>query len=184
MQDLTPVLIATSLAVAGLLFGFACGDRTTAGSPTRSSDSQILTVLPVPPDRACPGGETQPVQVDELIRVFRMHGLQMFDDPECIDPTSERHASNAPQFGPNPRRVDAFDDVKRAQGYVSCDLLASPVTPLQPVKENRYPDEEETSFSFGNVQCIIYPGDASEKEQLERLRRAASDLARATAEDE
>jgi hypothetical protein len=142
---------------------------------------QSLETLSVPADRACRGGEVKPVQVDELIRVFREHDLEMFDDPECQGTEAERHASNAPKFGPNPRRADAFNDVKRAQGYVGCDLLYSAVRPLQPVREVKYEGDEETTFVFGNVRCTIYPDSHSEHEQLERLRVAASDLARVVA---
>jgi hypothetical protein len=120
--------------------------------------------------------------VDELIRVFRTHDLVMFDDPECLHADSERQASNAPTFGPNPRGADAFDDVVRAQGYVFCALLATANNPLQPVKEIKYDGDEETRFAFGNVRCVIYPDEGSEQEQLGRLRRAASDVARLSVE--
>lgn len=164
-------LVATCLVVAGVVLGAACGEK----------GMQSLETLEVPPDRACRGGEVEPIQVDELIRVFREHGLEMFDDPECQDTETEQEASNAPTFGPNPRRADAFDDVKRTQGNVSCDLLASPIVPLQPVKEGKYEGDEETRFAFGNVRCTIYPDQDSEQEQVERLRSAASDLARVVA---
>jgi hypothetical protein len=108
----------------------------------------------------------------------------MFNDPECQGTEEEQSTSNAPKFGPNPRRAEAFDDVKQTQGYVSCDLLASPVRPLQPVGEGKYEDDEETDFVFGNVRCTIYPDPDSEREQVERLRSAAADLARRTAEGE
>jgi hypothetical protein len=171
MLVLVRALGATCLVVVGVVLGGACGENSV----------QSLETLSVPADRACRGGEVEPVQVDELIRVFREHELEMFDDPECVGTEEERSASNAPKFGPNPRRADAFDDVMRSQGYVSCDLLASPVRPLQPVKVGKYEGDEETNVVFGNVRCTIYPDDDSEQEQVERLRRAASDLARAVA---
>jgi len=119
-------LIASCVLVAGVAIGVACGTQP---------GTQTLKTLPVPADRACPGGQTEPVEVEELVRVFKRHQLEMFDDSECPNPASARHASNAPKFGPNPRRADAFDEVVRNQGYVGCDLLAYPENPLQPVKK-------------------------------------------------
>ena len=171
MLVLVRALVATCLVVAGVVLGAACGENSV----------QSLETLSVPADRACRGGEVEPIQLAELIRVFREHDLQMFDDPECLRTDSERQASNAPQFGPNPRLADAFDDVTRAQGWVYCALYASPSNPLQPVKEGKYEGDEETHFAFGNAVCTIYPDNNSEQEQVERLRRAASDLARVVA---
>ena len=173
MLVLARALVATFLVAGGVVLGAACGENSV----------QSLVTLSVPADRACPGGEVEPIHVDELIRVFREHDLEMFDDPECQDPDSARAASNAPTFGPNPRRADAFDEVKRTQGYVSCDLFASSIRPLQqPVKTVKYEGDEETGLAFGNVSCTIYPDNDSEQEQVERLRRAASDLARVVAQ--
>ena len=147
------------------------------GAGCSSSSEETVAPVPVPPDRACTGGETQPIQVSELVRVFRKHGLQMFDDPECGEVTIQRRASNAPQFGAGAPLSD-YDDVKQTQGYINCDLLALPVNPLQPVERIKYEGDEETQFRFGNVLCFIYPHPDSEREQVERLRRAAADLAR------
>ncbi len=165
------------------MLGFACGTTDDPGTP-KSSDSSSLEVRDVPPHLACAGGATSPVQVEEVIRVFRIHDLEMFDDPECSYTESERQASNAPFFGPNPRRGDAYDDVARAQGDIHCGLFAASSNPLRPVKEIKYEGDKETRFLFGNVSCTIYPDSASEQEQVDRLRKAVSDLARRVGERE
>ena len=160
------------MAVVVLLVA-ACGGNPTsddeAQSPTAAS--QTLETLSVPAEDACPAGKTKPVQIEALIRVFRAHGIVMFDDPECRTTNTERQASNAPKFGPNPRRGDAYDEVVSTQGWIFCGLFAAPFQPLEPVERLRFEGDKETLVRFGAVQCIIYPDAASE---TSRLRASAA----------
>jgi hypothetical protein len=121
-----------ALMAVGLLLAAACGGNPTSGGqadpPTAAP--KTLETLSVPAEDACPGGKTKPVQLEELIRVFRAHSIVMFDDPECLTTTTERQASNAPRFGANPRRGDAYDEVVATQGWIVCDLFAAPFQPL------------------------------------------------------
>jgi hypothetical protein len=135
---------------------------------------------PTPPN-PCPGGAVSPIQIDDLIRVFRQHGLTMFNDPACASSTSERQASNEPIYGPGAQTGD-HDAITASQGSVYCLLDKTAVRPLLPVTENKYPTDQETSFDAGNVTCLIYPeSDETENEQLERLRAAMNALAREVA---
>jgi hypothetical protein len=161
-------MLLAALAAAVLASGCAPPDNGDAANPP-------------PKNIACQGGAVDPVQVDDLVRVFRQHGLTMFNDPKCSVSTSERQASNLPIWGPDSQGLDR-ESIRADQGRVVCLFDATPSFPVLPVIENGYPGDQETSFQFGNVDCLIYPAsNESEKEQLARLRTAANALARETA---
>ena len=156
-----------------VLLGFAAGCSSATG-PEETGSSP-------PPAKRCSGGAVSPVQVEDLVRVFRAHGLMMFNDPGCATTTAERQASNMPIWGPDSHGLDE-DAINASQGHVVCLFDASAHWPVQPVIENRYAGDEETTLEFGNVTCYLYPGsDESERAQLRRLRTATNALAREVA---
>jgi hypothetical protein len=163
-------MLLAALAAAALFGGCAPPDNGDAANPPSMN-------------MACHGEAVSPVQVDDLVRVFRQHGLTMFNDPQCLDSTSERQASNLPIWGPDSQGLDR-ETIRAEQGHVICLFAATAFHEVLPVTERKYPTDQETSFRFANVDCLIYPAsDESEKEQLARLKTAANALARETARE-
>ena len=117
------------------------------------------------------------MQVDDLIRVFRANQLTMFDDPLCLRDNAERQAANLLLYGPD-ANVRSHEQIAEREGDVTCLFDAQASFPMSPVVESRPTGDWETSFSFANVTCIIYPTSESEQEQRARLRRAMRHLAR------
>lgn len=103
----------------------------------------------------------------------------MLSDPTCVRDHAEQQAANLLLYGPD-SNVRSHDEIANREGDVTCLFDAQASQPIWPVTENRWPGDWETSFSFANVTCIIYPERDSEREQRGRLRRAIRDLANET----
>ena len=60
-----------------------------------------------------------PVQVDDLIRVFRANQLTMIDDPLCVRDHAERQVANLLLYGPD-ANVRSHELIAEREGDVTC----------------------------------------------------------------
>lgn len=128
-----------------------------------------------PADQACPGGAVEPIDVEEVIRVFRSQGISLFDDPLCARRTARRQAANLLLYGPN-ANVRKHDEIATREGDVTCLFDRAAHGPLGRVLETRTTGEVETTFVLANVTCIIYPARSSERAQIARVRASMQKL--------
>lgn len=137
--------------------------------------------LPPVEDR-CPGGKTEPLDVQTVVEVARRHGITLYNDPQCQpDPTIVSTASNQLLWGPN-TNVGEHREIDEREGFVSCMLgrgaeLTPRVKRAPPeVRRIRYEGDEETHFRAFNVDCVIYPDSEHAEAQLTRLEQTMNEL--------
>jgi hypothetical protein len=173
--------LALGFALLGLAAGTSCGGSaepgSDGGSPTGSAT--VDDNLPPVEDR-CPGGSTRPIAVETVIEVARRHGITLYDDPQCQTvPSIVRQASNIVRYGPNANIVDQ-DEISEREGDVRCEFEreSAPALRRNPpaVERVHYATDEETYFTFLNVDCVIYPNPEDAETQLRRLQQTMDEL--------
>jgi hypothetical protein len=127
-------------------------------------------------ESTCPRGLTRPISVSSLIEIARAHGVSLERSPECSayigDVDAATNVVNA--------HGDEYDEITRREGHVICTLGDDPLAQrLGKVRRTKYPEDEETYFDVGNVQCAIYP---ERPDQVEQLRVALGAVARGPVE--
>ncbi len=138
----------------------ACNDVPKSDAPPRSEH--------------CPGGKTQPLGVQTVVAAGRRHGVTLYDDPQCPDPTVVSQASNILLYGPHTNSPQG-DEIQKREGDVTCSLFARKTFSAN-VQRIHYPGDEQTEFRLLNVECFIFPDAAKENDQLRRLRDVMNDL--------
>jgi hypothetical protein len=129
-----------------------------------------------PPEDRCRGGKTRPLDVLDVVRIARRHGITLHDDPQCIpEPSIVSQASNMLLYGPNTNGRQ-HEEINRREGDVTCMLRARPVFSAE-VERGRF-QAEGTDFRVFNVHCVIYPDPERADEQLSRLEQTMNDLRR------
>ncbi len=144
----------------------------------RCSDGRKEESRLSPAELARCGSRGEPVSVQELVDIFRSHGLSLsIDEHTCTVPTNERVGgfdSDATNAGPRGRSQP--EQVEREEGYVLCTLDESGVD--HELVVNKYSTDTETSFSVHNVRCYLYPhSTATEADQVARVRKAMTAVA-------
>lgn len=173
--------LALGFALLGLVAGTSCGGSaergSDGGSPTGSAT--VDDNLPPVEDR-CPGGSTRPLAVERVIEVAQRHGITLYDNPQCDpEPSVVRQASNIVRYGPNANIPDQ-DEISEREGDVDClfERESAPALRGNPpaVERVHYATDEETYFTFLNVECVIYPNPEDAETQLRRLQQTMDEL--------
>ena len=114
------------------------------------------------------------------MHVFRTHGISLTADRyACARPESDDTASDATNAGRT--GLDLPEERNRSQGSVSCSVARLP-NGSRVVDVVKYPTDEQTYVSVLNVQCAIFPYDATHKvSQVERVKLALQALEHARA---
>jgi hypothetical protein len=119
------------------------------------------------------GSRGKPVSLEELIRIFRRHGISLeLDEDTCVMPVKERGRAYDPDAtNAGPSGLSQPDQIEREQGHVMCTVADSGVD--HELVVNKYSTDTETSFVVHNVDCVLYPySTAVEAEQVARVKKA------------
>lgn len=124
------------------------------------------------------GSRGSPVTVQELVDVFREHGITLdIKEQTCGKPEGKKVAgfdSDATNAGPD--GLDQPDERELREGYVLCDVADAGFTAK--VRVVKYATDTETYITAANVHCAIYPhSTAHEAAQVGRLKNAMESVA-------
>ena len=121
------------------------------------------------------GSRGAPVTLARLVRVARANGITLDIDRGGCE-RHERVATNAGPSGLEPR-----PGVHEREGHVICRVARVPRARNREVEVMKYATDTETHVGVLNVGCSIYPSVvASERTQVNRLRKALEAVARMT----
>jgi hypothetical protein len=119
------------------------------------------------------GSRGKPVSVEELIQIFRRHGISLeLDEETCMTPVKERGRGYDPDAtNAGPTGLSQPDQIEREEGHVMCTVGDAGVD--HELVVNKYSTDTETSFVVHNVDCVLYPySTAVEAEQVARVKKA------------
>ena len=120
-----------------------------------------------------------PITLGHLVRVFRSHGISLsIEEKTCLATAKERSDAGRPDAtNGGPSGLQISKQVKRREGFVLCSLFRRGFGRTVVVK--KYATDQETGLSVLNIYCAVYPfSPATEKSQVERVRRALAALVR------
>ncbi len=168
MPSAHPFALVIALALAFTARGCDGGDGATG------------VVHLTPAQRATCALRGKPITLGRMVRVFRAHGISLsIDEPNCFKTEKQRAdaaLTDASNFGPT--GLIASKPIRREQGDILCRVALNASAKHRHVVVTKYPTDTETYVSVWNVDCAVYPSDqASEKRQVERVRRAMVALA-------
>ncbi len=150
-------------AVALMVTATACGRGGSSSQPVRLTPAQLTQCA----------RRGKPLTLARLVRVFRANGISLtITESTCFASEKERRAGalvDATNGGP--AGVDISTSVMREQGHVLCRVFLNAAATNR-VYVSKYSTDVETHVETLNVDCVVYPFEASEKRQVMRLRRA------------
>ena len=148
------------------------GDTAELPSASTNTSENILLAL-------C-GSRGAPVTLAKLVTVLRASGTTLeIHRRGCEGPRANRHHADASNAGPS--GLEPRQGVYSREGHVLRHVAWAPRASNRNVEVVKYPTDTETQVGVLNVGCAVYPSDAaSERKQVNRLKRALQALARMT----
>jgi hypothetical protein len=164
---------SAAAAVVALLLVTGCG----------GGGGDVTPVVEPGAGSSCRGGAARPIPVRRVVAAFRRNGFSVYATTKSLgcEFSDKAYVVTNADYDIDP---DKYQRIQNTEGTINCSLSTSSIYPGKPQLDLHAPayspifHGRKADFSFANLDCVLYAGDARANEQVGRFARVVKELLR------